>query len=118
VQSAADVSGYRCGALRGGRRSTLGFGTLHVSCILLRADERAEEPVHDDEVVAVVVLVGGVVDGVPPCAHDWGQARIEVVMDIGRPERRCEQQQLVREEVHWHDEERKSIRQRLHASAR
>jgi hypothetical protein len=41
-----------------------------LSGVRIGANESTEEPVHNNEIVAIVVFVGGVVDCVPRRAHD------------------------------------------------
>lgn len=77
--------------------------------MLLRVDQRAEKPVHDDKVVTVVVAIRCVVYGVPASTHDGQQVSMQVVVDVGRPEGCGEEEQLVGEEVHGHDKEREGV---------
>lgn len=41
------------------------------------------------------------------------QPAIDVVVYVGRPDARCEEQQLVRQQMHWHDEEHVAVGDRL-----
>jgi hypothetical protein len=44
---------------------------LLLGFILFWGDKRSKELVHVNEVVAIVVLVGGVMDSMVTGAHDW-----------------------------------------------
>lgn len=73
--------------------------------LLFRRNEGTKQPVHENEVLAVIVLVRGVVDGVVACSHDGLDSHVDAVVDARGPYGSCEEQEFVGYEVHGDEEE-------------
>mmetsp|Transcript_14895 Transcript_14895/g.32295 ORF Transcript_14895/g.32295 Transcript_14895/m.32295 type:complete len:258 (-) Transcript_14895:351-1124(-) len=73
--------------------------------MLLRCFQCAKHAIKVDGVVAVVVLVGGVVDGMVASAHDGPDLPMDAVVNVGGPDPREEEHDLMGKEVHGAVEE-------------
>jgi hypothetical protein len=73
----------------------------------------AEHPVHEDGVVAVVVVVCAVMDGMVAGAHDGPWAAMDAVMDVGGPYALHEEQHEMHLQLDGHHAYQQRMRHRL-----
>lgn len=81
--------------------------------ILLWVYQRPHQRIHIPQVMTIIVLVCCVMNCMVPCSHDRIHPHMKTIVNICRPNRRCKQQQLMRQEMHGNKEECPGIRNSL-----